>query len=671
MSGKRAKKAVLRLDFALARNLHKDYVKNGIILNETKGNNMSDNPAFGINLTDLFAKGIFRIPDYQRGYAWGERQLIELWQDIEDIEFVGKGEYRSHFTGTIYVEQISLPEDASWLMDHHCFSVVDGQQRLTTISLLMFELWKAISEDFEYKDDMRRDFIVCENKSKIKRVYKFSYIGNQERFLQKEIFEDASIRGEVGTQNVYTRNLVSAKNFFAKKISQLSEEAKSELYLKLIRALRFDFRPINDLDVQAVFETMNNRGKPLTVLEKLKNRLMYLTDKLSNDVDEKCELRTQINDTWGNVYRKLGQNAENILDEDDFISAHLSLYRTPNEPTFSTQLAEKKLFEMFSTRAENYSLAGDDKIREPKVDFVKIQNYIRDLDRFAEYWYDINNSSIEMEQKILVLNRSKELKIFLCALHAGGLDIVEALNLVEKILFRNRVPGAYFKDEGSFATAARRLYNGEEELAVVIDALRLEMAEKPINPANVALAFAALFDYQRGVKGFHRWATLRYFLFEYESHRKIEVKEYRDYVIIRDYDKTSVEHIIPQDYVNWQGTVSSFVSKVPDSMEKGEGYSEKVLINTLGNLMLIWSQKNSSLKNDPWSVKKARYKTGTYNEREVSDYQEWTHKEIAERGHKLLMFLSDKLGIAHEAWTQSLLDQALYNNEQIASAMRI
>ena len=51
---------------------------------------MSDNPAFGIKLADLFAKRIFRIPDYQRGYAWGERQLTELWQDIEDIESIGK-----------------------------------------------------------------------------------------------------------------------------------------------------------------------------------------------------------------------------------------------------------------------------------------------------------------------------------------------------------------------------------------------------------------------------------------------------------------------------------------------------------------------------------------------------------------------------------------------------
>ena len=214
------------------------------------------------------------------------------------------------------------------------------------------------------------------------------------------------------------------------------------------------------------------------------------------------------------------------------------------------------------------------------------------------------------------------------------------------------------------------MYNGEEELAVVIDALRLEMAEKPINPANVALAFAALFDYQRGGKGFHRWTTLRYFLFEYEKYRKAEVREYRDYVTIRDYENTSVEHILPQDYANWRDTVKSFVAKVPVSMEKGESYSEKVLINTLGNLMLICSQKNSSLQNDAWLVKRKRYETGTFNGREVANCSEWTYKEIAERGKKLLMFLSDKLGIARTAWTQPLLDQSLYNNELIASAMR-
>ena len=59
---------------------------------------MSNNPAFGISLAELFAKRIFRIPDYQRGYAWGERQLMELWQDIEDIEnLTGHGIMMYHF----------------------------------------------------------------------------------------------------------------------------------------------------------------------------------------------------------------------------------------------------------------------------------------------------------------------------------------------------------------------------------------------------------------------------------------------------------------------------------------------------------------------------------------------------------------------------------------------
>ena len=633
---------------------------------------MSENAASGISLTDLFSKRVFRIPDYQRGYAWGERQLTELWQDIEDIEADGQGGYRSHYTGTIYVEDMQRPDEDQWLLDHHYYTVVDGQQRLTTIVILLYELWKAMPDSFEYKEDMRTDFLVRENKSRIKRVYKFSYLGGQERYLQKVIFEDDSIRGEFGSETVYTRNLIVAKMFFADQISKLSEDEKVVLYTKMVTALRFDFRPINDLDVQAVFETMNNRGKPLTVLEKLKNRLMFLAERLNADVDDIHELRKQINDTWGHVYRKLGQNPANILDEDEFISAHLSLFRKPAEPTFSAQAAEKKLFEMFSSRANIYPLAGDEKELEPKVDFEKIQNYISDLDSFAEYWYEVNNTNRLVERKILVLNHSKEIRVCLCALHAksGETELLDrALDIIEKALFRNRVPGAIFKDEGTFATMGRSIYNGEIDVKSAVDALNLEMNNTIIDPANVAHAFAGLFDYQRGPKGFHRWSALKYFLLEYEAFRKQEVKEYGDIVDIFEYNDTSIEHILPQDYSKWEGVVKAFSSRIPPGRDKGDGYAEKVLVNTLGNLMLIRAQKNSSLQNDSWDIKRVRYETGTYNEREVADKNLWTSSEIAERGQKLLHFLSDKLGMSREVWTQELMNQALYNNGVIAAAM--
>jgi len=633
---------------------------------------MSENAASGINLTDLFSKRVFRIPDYQRGYAWGERQLTELWQDIKDIETDGKGGYRSHYTGTIYVEDMVPPDEDAWLIDHHYYTVVDGQQRLTTISILLFELWKAIGDDFEYKEEMRTDFLVRENKTHVKRVYKFSYLGGQERYLQKVIFEDKSILGEYGTETVYTRNLIAAKKFFSDKIAGLTRDGMCALYAKLVTSLRFDFRPINDLDVQAVFETMNNRGKPLTVLEKLKNRLMYLSERLDVEPGDVRVLRGQINDTWGHVYRKLGENPTNILDEDEFISAHLSLYRKPTEPTFSTQIAEKKLFEMFSNHAECYPIAGDEKELEPKVDFTKIQEYITDLDRFAECWFEVNNSERILERKILILNRSKEIKIFLCALHAKTCDedaLAGALSRVERVLFRNRVPGAYFKDEGTFATMARAVYNGETDVQSAMSELDVEMKNAVIDPANIAHAFAGLFDYQRGPKGFHRWNALRYFLFEYEECRRREVKEYGDIIDITEYGNASVEHIIPQDYANWKDVVATFAARISPEMDKGDGYAEKVLINTLGNLMLIRAQKNSSLQNDPWTIKRLRYETGTYNEREVASNTQWTAIEVFERGNKLFNFLLDKLGIARDAWTRPLLNQALYNNDYIAAGL--
>ncbi|MBM3448463.1 MAG: DUF262 domain-containing protein [Bacteroidetes bacterium] len=51
-----------------------------------------------INLTELFSTRVFRIPDYQRGYSWGEKQWVELWDDIDEIQFEN-GEFKKHYTG--------------------------------------------------------------------------------------------------------------------------------------------------------------------------------------------------------------------------------------------------------------------------------------------------------------------------------------------------------------------------------------------------------------------------------------------------------------------------------------------------------------------------------------------------------------------------------------------
>ena len=76
---------------------------------------------------------------------------------------------------------------------------------------------------------------------------------------------------------------------------------------------------------------MNNRGKKLSVLELLKNRLIYLTTLYSeNDLKraDYIELRDSINRAWGEIYKQLGRNEKHPLNDDDFLKAHWIIYFT-------------------------------------------------------------------------------------------------------------------------------------------------------------------------------------------------------------------------------------------------------------------------------------------------------------------------------------------------------
>ena len=97
-------------------------------------------------------------------------------------------------------------------------------------------------------------------------------------------------------------------------------------YKKLTKRFLFNEYVIKDeFDVFVAFETMNNRGKNLSDLELLKNRLIYLTTLYSDEklsASDRQELRNDINEAWIEVYFQLGRNKEQSLNDDDFLKAH-------------------------------------------------------------------------------------------------------------------------------------------------------------------------------------------------------------------------------------------------------------------------------------------------------------------------------------------------------------
>ncbi len=595
-----------------------------------------------INLRQLFSENIFRIPDYQRGYAWEDKQLVELWDDLDEITDEN-GEYKKHYTGTIYLEGKQATENEKWLSGVKFYHVVDGQQRLTTISIFIFELLKLSNDGYssESKDDLMKIYLNKPNSSGNSTVYKFSYdqTDNNYNFLLRNIFEDKSFILQNSNLNLYTKNLIYAKDFFKTKLKNLSHEEREIIFKKLTTSLQFDFRTIEKyLDVQAVFETMNNRGKPLSTLEKLKNRLIYLTQKLKGVKEDNDNLRKRINEAWGKIYSCLAQNPDTILDEDIFLSAHLSLYRKPKEAVFSEKVAKEKVFQMFCNKSEKFD-KDESGEKEPTVSYSKIEDYIIKLSEAAPIWYRIHNSESLILKKILLLNNGKELKVFLLALllKSDEESLQQIFSNLEKIMFRNKT--LWLFDERTAATWGRDIYSDEDSIESINRKIEV-LIKSPISAQNIIQGMNNLFTYERGAKGFHRWGTLKYFLFAYEEILKEQFRETNDKVSIDDYESTTIEHIIPQVWDNWTTVVNDFTA----GLEEDEiPMAHKVLINTLGNLTILKNGKNSSLGNLGWADKKSRFSTGSYNEIDISKNTDYTKKEILKRGIKMLLFLENKI----------------------------
>lgn len=139
------------------------------------------------NIDTIFKNKIFRIPDYQRGYAWQTRQLTDFWEDINSLDTE-----KNHYTGVLSLEETpkekwSTWSEDSWIIEskgYTSFFVVDGQQRLTTcIIFIQAILEEALEldqntftnkEDYELCDttisDIKKNFIFIQRSNSLLRT---------------------------------------------------------------------------------------------------------------------------------------------------------------------------------------------------------------------------------------------------------------------------------------------------------------------------------------------------------------------------------------------------------------------------------------------------------------------------------------------------------------------
>ncbi len=580
-----------------------------------------------LDLDGVIEKGVFEIPSYQRGYAWQIRQLKDFWNDLEHVS---KLENKFH-----YMHSLTLRELENDFGDS-AFEIIDGQQRLAT-SLILLGLLAKITQHKDPKYSLIN----------LEPILSYKYYGLSEAF--RAITEEEKNLEKFQT-SFYAKNLIDAYEFFKEKISNTPIETLEKMLDTLTKKMLFSVVELNDnrIDPFSSFETINNRGKDLSTLELLKNRLHFVAHKIC-DGKELENLQENINDNYTFIYYDLRSFEDDDLER--FLKHFVAYYYGENGSKF-----KERLLEMEFNAHRKYDDANlDDEYK--KIDDLlfylscssKAWNFLHTLDEKAMTLIFSDHKKLEIEitpkmrvllEKMRRLNALSDnafmpllLSLFTIQLVGKSADkesyttkelegLLEYLErfgfLVYGVAGRDTAKNELIKP----AFQAIRSYEEGEENLTIEELPKLE--KHFFNKQNHSgLEFLEEnIHSKRKPKKWYEWGkALNYLLYEYELHHN------------------------PQTTLNFDGSIESIEHILPQKPDQGYNDKEKNwaknphVVHALGNLLLIPKNANSSLSNKPFDEKRKEYMKGSYSEKEVAQKASFGLIEIQERSEKLLDFL--------------------------------
>ncbi|WP_097684135.1 DUF262 domain-containing protein [Helicobacter pylori] len=536
-----------------------------------------------LNLDGVVEKGVFEIPSYQRGYAWQMRQLKDFWNDLEHVSKLGD---KFH-----YMHSLTLRGLENELEDS-AFEIIDGQQRLAT-SLILLGLLAKITKHKDPKYDSMN----------LEPVLSYKYYGLNEAF--GAIMEEEKDL-EAFKTSFYAKNLIEAYAFFKEKISDTPIEALERMFDALTKKMLFSVVELNDnrIDPFSSFETINNRGKDLSTLELLKNRLHFVVHKICDEEDLE-NLQQEINDTYTRIYHDLRFFKDDHLD--GFLKHFVAYYYGENSK-FKERLLDTE-FDAHKRYTHNTPFSDEYDDEYDKIDELllylsyssKVWNFLHTLDEKAitleEFKIEITPKTRTLLEKMRRLNALSDNAFLPLLLSLFTIQLVEQpyttkeleglLEYLERFGFliygvagKNTAKNEWIES----AFIAFKAYRYGEENIAIEDLPKLEKHFFKGEHSGLEFLEESIHSKKNTEKWYQWGKALNYLLYEYELYHNPET------TLKFDGSIESIEHILPQK---------------PD-----QGYSAKEkswaknphIVHALGNLLLIPKNANSSLSNKPFDA---------------------------------------------------------------------
>lgn len=580
--------------------------------------------ASDIKIADLLRSGLFKVPRHQRYYDWDKRQVDDLLNDLYDSAVQNKSCY---FLGSIMLIKNGKQNE---------FEINDGQQRMITFSMICAYFCRSFKEQNDSdgeSDTLRVLFDIPKGHGKTLEDTESTSPRIMPPQNDKANF-NRLIRGDdIGRSGKMTLAWNQIISFFAEKPNFDIKQQKEILKFMLNKIVVIRLEVDNSLDVNAIYETLNSRGKNLSDIDSIKNYFLsfFANDETVNryDVCEKFEkIGTAIPATHISDYVRCCMQAEY-----GFIHKEQLFHKTKS--IFSGSKAEKSR-EIFKL-TDSLSASGNLQIfkmllRKPESsDFLdsltkdaKKSNNRRKID---SYLLDLHDYKITRPIVLTLLfcyfNESTRTKKQKASFVYGCCKILASF--VQRIshVSSSFKPSVY---EEHFAGLAKGINKGKcNTVEMFFDRIKHIDNLGLIDDSRYINLMESKFYGKNSLK------KSRYIL------RNIVGWQEKNPVIVAE--KISVEHVLPKSAQHYtkKGWAEKFDQADCDR-----------LLYCLGNLTLLSNDSSTAKDNASFSAKKRLYSDSSFKlTRDICNYDEWIPETIEKRQHELIKIAAKQIWNFH------------------------
>ncbi|MBR3824409.1 MAG: DUF262 domain-containing protein [Lachnospiraceae bacterium] len=588
-------------------------------------------------IDDVFKKDAgfcYVIPKYQREYTWNQYQWKDLYDDINENDF-------GYFIGSIICIDNSL--DAFQLKQ---LEVVDGQQRLTTLILLLTAIYNRLKEHKDELDEDNEDELPSLRKSIICKSAPNGVIlcpqiqnNNLSDFLYV-MYENNLIKNAKKEKNWGNRKIAKCYKYFLQRLDTDIEKSGSavetllEIKRKVSKSILVKIEVASHAEAYTLFESLNNRGTPLTAIDLMKNLILARAEKAGMSCDD-CfdrwqELLEYLTDDYG-------------IQERFFRQYYNAFKNTLNEPFRSEDLKKKDPLGYIATRSNLLSI------------FEELIN--RDLTAFLEdilncgeiySWFIMSGDVPQKYKKVLeelghIQGAPSYLLLLYLFKNQGTLslsdsDLVKTIKLLTRFFVRRNIT-----DMPNTRDLTRIFMNiisdietesleGEEIFVAIYETLKKWSAPDEVFSDNLK---GNIYEENVGAARFILCALAEKAM---TNETWTDLWEQNDYSGKKVY-KWTIEHIFPEG----KNIPQHWVDMIADGDKTLAKEYLELHVHKIGNLTI--TGYNSTLSNLSFVEKRDRvnsqklfvgYKNGLEINKEISEKDSWTVQDIKDRTDKLV-----------------------------------